>query len=105
MGASGRYIILRHLLPELYPLALISLIAKLRQTFFLEASLAFLGLFSADHLSLGLIIRYAADYYYLDIWWHWLLPAIFCLSLLLLIPTMIGIGLEKEFSPHLQEQQ
>jgi len=103
MGGSSGYIITCHLLPELYPLAMIGLIGKLRMAIFMEASLAYLGLFSADHLSLGLSIRSALEFYYLDSWWHWLLPPVICLALLLLIPTLIGVRLEREFNPRLPE--
>jgi peptide/nickel transport system permease protein len=103
MGASGPYIIVRHLLPELFPLYLIGFATKARMAMFMEASLAFLGLFDPSRKSLGIMISYALKYYYLDIWWNWLLPPVFLLSLLIMTVTFLAISLEKVFDPRLKE--
>jgi len=103
MGASGAYIIVRHLLPELFPLYLIGFATKARMAMFMEASLAFLGLFDPSRKSLGIMISYALKYYYLDIWWNWLLPPVFLLSLLIMTVTFLAISLEKVFDPRLKE--
>ncbi len=79
IGGSNWYIIRRHLMPEMFPLYLIGLAAKTRMAMFMEASLAFLGLFDPSRKSLGMMIGYALKYYYMDIWWNWLLPPIVCL--------------------------
>jgi len=103
MGASGAYLIVRHLLPELFPLYLIGFATKARMAMFMEASLAFLGLFNPSRKSLGIMISYALKYYYLDIWWNWLLPPVFLLSLLIMTVTFLAISLEKVFDPRLKE--
>lgn len=103
MGASGAYVITRHLLPELFPLYLIGFATKARMAMFMEASLAFLGLFDPSRKSLGVMISYALKYYYLDIWWNWLLPPIFLLTLLIMTVTFLAISLEKVFDPRLKE--
>jgi peptide/nickel transport system permease protein len=103
MGGTARYIITRHLLPELFPLYLIGFAAKARMAMFMEASLAFLGLFDPGRKSLGIMINYALQYYYLDIWTSWLLPPIFCLSLLIMASTFLAVSLEKVFDPRLKE--
>jgi len=103
MGASGGYIVLRHLIPELFPLYLISFAAKTRMAMFMEASLAFLGLFDPTRKSLGIMISYSLKYYYLDIWWNWLLPPILCLSLLIMTATFLAVGMERVFDPRLKE--
>lgn len=103
MGASGSYIIWRHLLPELFPLYLIGFASRLRMAIFMEASLAFLGLFDPGRKSLGIMINHAIGYYYLDIWSNWLIPPIFCLSLLIMCVTFLAISLEKIFDPRLKE--
>jgi len=103
MGASGGYILLRHMVPELFPLYLIGFAAKARMAMFMEASLSFLGLFDPSRKSLGMMIRYALPYYYLDIWWNWLLPPIFCLTLLIMSVTFLAVSLEKVFDPRLKE--
>jgi peptide/nickel transport system permease protein len=102
MGAGSWYIITRHLLPELFPLYLIGFAAKARMAMFMEASLSYLGLFDPTRKSLGLMIRNALQYYYLDIWWNWLAPPIICLSLLIMTVTFLAISLEKVFDPRLK---
>ncbi len=103
MGASGAYVIRRHLMPELFPLYVISLVGKTRMAMFMEASLAFLGLFDPGRKSLGMMIGYALKYYYLDIWWNWLLPPILFLTLLIASVTFLAISLERVFDPRLKE--
>ncbi|MBW2004328.1 MAG: ABC transporter permease [Deltaproteobacteria bacterium] len=103
IGASNYYIIRRHLMPEMFPLYLIGLAAKARMAMFMEASLAFLGLFDPSRKSLGMMIAYAVKYYYMDIWWNWLLPPIVCLSLLIMTVTFLAISLEKVLDPRLKE--
>jgi peptide/nickel transport system permease protein len=103
MGGRPFYIISRHFIPELYPLYLISFAAKARMAMFMEASLAFLGLFDPGRKSLGAMISYALKYYYLDVWWNWLMPPILCLSLLMMTVTFLAVSLEKVFDPRLRE--
>lgn len=102
MGAGSGYIMRRHLLPELFPLYLISFAGLLRMAVFMEASLAFLGLFDPARKSLGAMISYAMQYYYLEIWPYWLLPPIICLTLLIMGGTFLAVGLEKYFNPRLR---
>jgi peptide/nickel transport system permease protein len=103
MGGGNGYILRRHLLPEMFPLYLIGFAAKTRMAMFMEASLAFLGLFDPGRKSLGMMISYALKYYYLDIWWNWLLPPILCLSLVIMAITFIAISLENVLDPRLRE--
>ena len=102
MGASSAYIIVRHLMPELFPLYLIAFAAKTRMAVFMEASLAFLGLFDPSRKSLGIMISYALKYYYLDVWLNWLLPPICCLTLLIMTSVFLAVSLEKVFDPRLK---
>jgi len=102
IGGGNLYIIRRHLLPGMFPLYLIGFAAKARMAMFMEASLAFLGLFDPSRKSLGMMIGYAVKYYYLDIWWNWLLPPIVCLSLLIMSVTFLAISLEKVLDPRLK---
>ncbi len=103
MGGNGWYIIKNHLLPELFPLYLIGFVAKTRMAVFMEASLAFLGLFDPGRKSLGAMIRYALQYYYLDVWLNWLAPPVLCFALIMLSVTFLAISMEKMFDPRLKE--
>ena len=102
MGGSSWYLLRRHLLPEIYPLALIILASRLRTAMFMEASLAFLGLMDPARKSLGSMIGYGLKYYFMDIWGNWLLPPIICLSLLIMSATLIAMRMEKRMDPRLQ---
>jgi len=103
MGAGSLYILWRHLIPEMFPLYVIGFAAKARMAMFMEASLAFLGLFDPTRKSLGMMISYALKYYYMDIWWHWIFPPILCLSLLIMTVTLLAISMEKVLDPRLRE--
>lgn len=102
MGAGSFYILRRHLVPALFPLYLIGFAAKARMAMFMEASLAFLGLFDPSRKSLGMMINYALRYYYYDIWWNWLAPPIACLSLLIMAVTFLALSMEKVLDPRLR---
>jgi peptide/nickel transport system permease protein len=103
MGGGPWYIMARHLIPELYPLYLVGFAAKARMAMFMEASLAFLGLFDPMRKSLGTMISYGLKYYYMDIWWNWLFPPILCLSLLIMTVTFLAVSLERVLDPRLRE--
>ena len=103
IGGGNWYIIRRHLMPEMFPLYLVGFAAKARIAMFMEAALAFLGLFDPSRKSLGMMIGYALKYYYMDIWWNWLLPPIVCLSLLIMTVTFLAISLERVLDPRLKE--
>jgi len=102
IGGGGTYILRRHLLPEMFPLYLIGFAGKARMAMFMEASLAFLGLFDPSRKSLGMMISYALQFYYLDVWWNWLLPPVLCLSLLIMGVTFLAVSLEKILDPRLR---
>lgn len=104
MGGSALYVISRHLVPEMFPLYLIGFVAKARMAIFMEASLAFLGLFDPGRKSLGGMIQYALRYYYMDVWWNWLAPAVACLSLAVMAAGFLAISLEKVLDPRLRSR-
>lgn len=101
MGASGFYIIRRHMLPELFPVYLVGFASKLRMAISMETTLSFLGLFDPARKSLGMMINYALKYYYLDIWWNWFLPPVLCLTMLIMATTLISLSMERVFDPRL----
>ncbi|CCK82059.1 MULTISPECIES: ABC transporter permease [Desulfobacula] len=102
MGAGAFYIIKNHLVPELFPLYLIGFAGKMRMAMFMEATLAFLGLFDPSRKSLGMMISYALKYYYMDIWWNWFAPPVAFLSIMIMSVTFMAISMEKAFDPRIQ---
>jgi peptide/nickel transport system permease protein len=102
MGGSSFYIIRTHLVPELFPLYLIGFAGKMRMAMFMEATLAFLGLFDPSRKSLGMMISYALKYYYMDIWWNWFAPPVAFLSIMIMSVTFLAISMEKVFDPRIR---
>jgi len=102
MGGSAMYVIARHLVPEMFPLYLVGFVAKARMAVFMEASLAFLGLFDPGRKSLGGMIHCALRYYYMDTWWNWLFPAVLCLSVSIMAAGFLAISLERVLDPRLR---
>lgn len=102
MGGSTWYLIFRHLIPEMFPLYVVGLVGKSRMAIFMEASLAFLGLFEPGRKSLGSTIYYALRYYYVDTFWNWLAPAVVILSLAMMATSFLAISLEKVLDPRLR---
>lgn len=94
-GAGGVYIFFRHLLPQLFPILIFLLIQGMRRAVFIEAGLAFIGVVDPNVVSWGSMISNALQFYYLDVWQWWLLPAAGMLSLNLFALTLIGYGLEE----------
>ncbi len=105
MGGSGFYIIRKHLVPELFPLYLIGFASKMRMAIFMEATLAFLGLFDPSRKSLGLMISYALKYYYMDVWWNWLAPPVVFLSIMIMSVTFLSISMERAFDPRIPTER
>ncbi|MEJ5377877.1 MAG: ABC transporter permease [bacterium] len=104
MGGSAFYVISRHLIPEMFPLYVVGFVAKARMAIFMEASLAFLGLFDPGRKSLGGMIYYALRYYYMDVWWNWLAPAVVCLCSAMMAAGFLAISLEKIMDPRLRSK-
>ena len=102
MGGGAFYIIGRHLVPELFPLYLVGFAAKMRMAVFMEATLAFLGLFDPARKSLGMMISYALKYYYMDIWWNWFAPPVAFLSIMIMSVTFLSVSMEKTFDPRIR---
>ena len=70
-GAGSRYIIFKHILPNMFPLMLTMMITATRQAILYEAFLAYLGLGDPLNRSLGLMLREAQDEAALALgaWW------------------------------------
>lgn len=94
MGGGLIHVGKTHLLPEIYPIMVVAFSAKFRMAVFMEATLAFLGLMDPARKSLGMMIRFALKYYYLDAFWNWMIPVLLVLSLLIMSVTFIALSVE-----------
>ncbi len=101
-GAPTSYIMYKHIMPELFPLYAMGFVAKARIAVFMEAGLSFLGIFDPTTKSLGIMMSYAMRYLYLDVWFNWLLPPVFALSLLIVSLGLISYAIEEIFDPRLR---
>jgi len=102
-GASTPYILLRHIIPDLTPILVVSFIYSCRMAIFMEAGLAFIGISDPSIISWGKMIHYALNFYYLSVWKWWLLPPGLALSAFILSFTLLGYCLEKTMDPRLGE--
>ncbi|KAF5410643.1 MAG: ABC transporter permease [Euryarchaeota archaeon] len=102
MGAPTIYIMRRHIMPELFPLYAMGFVTKARTAVFMEAGLSFLGIFDPSTKSLGIMMSYAMRYPHFDIWFNWLLPPVFALSLLIISLGLISYAVEGIFDPRLR---
>ncbi|NOQ32677.1 MAG: ABC transporter permease subunit [Methanosarcinales archaeon] len=101
-GAPTSYIMYKHIMPELFPLYAMGFVTKARIAVFMEAGLSFLGIFDPTTKSLGIMMSYAMRYLYLDVWFNWLLPPVFALSLLIVSLGLIAYAIEEIFDPRLR---
>ncbi len=101
-GAPTSHIMYKHIMPELFPLYAMGFVTKARIAVFMEAGLSFLGIFDPTTKSLGIMMSYAMRYLYLDVWFNWLLPPVFALSLLIVSLGLIAYAIEEIFDPRLR---
>lgn len=97
MGGSTLYVMFRHVLPAIAPIAVASLVSLANMAVIMEASMGFLGIGDATLNSWGMMINRAINYrgiYLTSVWQWWVLPPGICLSLLILALTMIGTAAE-----------
>lgn len=102
-GAGRLHIILRHILPELGPILVVSFIYTARMAVFIEAGLAFIGISDPSTISWGRMMYHSAKFYYLPVWKWWLVPPGFALSLLIVGFTFLGYSLERVLEPRLKD--
>ncbi len=101
-GAGTWYLMRRHLVPELYPLLAVNFIQIVRRAVFMEAGLAFLGIFDPSLKSWGLMLHYARDFVFTGAWAWWLLPPAAAISLTIISFAMLGYALESALDPRLR---
>lgn len=107
-GASNRYIIFNHIIPNVMPLSFLYMMFNVTGAVFSEASLSFLGLLRI-RISWGIMINTAWTSGYLSsgnigsYWWLWvpagLIITIFCSGF-----YFLGRGLEEIVNPRLRKR-
>lgn len=101
-GAGVVYLMRRHFLPEVFPLAAVGMIRLAGRAIVAEAGLSFLGLGDPTSRSWGLIIHNALSFpgiYYTDFWKWWLLFPWLALTLVVTSLALLGKDLETIADP------
>ena len=105
VGAPDTYILMKHILPNVFPLLVVRLIIEASHVIIAESSLSFLCLGDPTAKSWGMILHYAFVYptiFISDLWMWWMLPAGLCITLTILSLTFIGYALEELVNPRLR---
>jgi peptide/nickel transport system permease protein len=106
-GAGTFYLLRRHFLPEIMPLAAVGMIRMAGRAIVAEAGLSFLGLGDPVSRSWGLIIHHALSFpgiYYTPFWRWWLLFPWLALTLVVLALALIGRDLESAVDPRMRSR-
>ncbi|WP_230375442.1 ABC transporter permease [Methanolobus vulcani] len=96
-GAMDWYVIKKHIIPDLYPIMITTVVMQSIRAILSESGLAFLGLGDPSYPSWGTMIKYAIAYplvFFTDAWMWWLLPAGICITMLVLGFVFIGQAME-----------
>lgn len=95
-GARPRYVMRRHLVPAVWPLAVAGLVEVASVAIVVDAGLAFLGLADPTTSTWGLMLNRATTYpgvYYSPAWTWWVLPPGVAVTAAVLGLTFVGMGL------------
>lgn len=88
-GASGPYVMFRHILPNVAPIATLYFALGIGYAILLQAGLVFIGVLTPFVPSWGVMLRNAFTAGQADIWW-WSLPPGLMLSMTVLATFLIG---------------
>jgi peptide/nickel transport system permease protein len=104
LGATDRYIISRHILPNALPLIFANTVLIIAVAILAEASLSFLGLGDPTHISWGTMLENGFDSGApsAGAWWY-LVPPGLCITLLVFVVGLIGYVYEQHINPRLRE--
>lgn len=109
IGAGDRHIITKHILPNVSPLIVATMIYQVASAMMAEAGLAFLGLGDPSHKSWGMILHYAetSGGWYANMgypaWW-WIVPPGLCVALTVASLVLIGQAMEEIINPRLRRR-
>lgn len=103
LGAGHLRIMMRHLLPNLVPLAFLYMTFRVTAAIVIEAALAFLGFGDPTTVSWGMMLQWVWKTGHMFKAPYWLLPPGICISLLTLSFYMIGRAMEQVLDPRLRK--
>ncbi len=109
IGAGDGHIIAKHILPNVSPLIVATMIYAVAGAMMSEAGLAFLGLGDPSTKSWGMILHYAqtSGGWYANMgypaWW-WIIPPGLCVALTVASLVLIGQAMEEIINPRLRRR-
>jgi len=98
IGASRGYIVIKHILPNVYGVALARFVLTVPSAIILEAGLSFIGLGDPRNPSWGTALHFAMTRGALlhGAWWTFIPPGL-CIAVTALLFLLIGFGIEKRY--------
>ena len=105
IGARGPRILFHHIGPSTIPIALVRFILEFQHVILAESGLSFLGLGDPTVKSWGNMLHYAFSYptiFISDVWIRWMLPPGACVTLVIVVLTLVGFTLETRANPALR---
>jgi peptide/nickel transport system permease protein len=104
-GASHARILIRHLLPNVLPMALLYMTFRVSSAIIIEAALSFLGFGDPGTVSWGMMLQWVWKTGNMFQAPYWLLPPGICISLLTLSFFMIGRAMDEVLDPRLRKEE
>lgn len=106
LGASGRFVMGRHILPNVSPLILANLTLTVPVAILSETTLSFLGLGDPTRASWGKMLddAFSAGALTRNAWWWYLPPGLGIMAVVLAF-VLIGQALEEILDPRLRERR
>lgn len=104
-GATQKYLLRKHVLPDLGPTLTALFIQYARRAVFMEAGLSFLGISDPSLVSWGKMMHQALAFTYLDVWKWWLIPPGLAVSLTIAGLAFTGLALETALDPRLRPEK
>lgn len=105
IGANKRHIMMRHILPNVFPLVFSESILIISSSILTETSLAFLGLGDPTNPSWGTMLNdaYSTGAMTNGAWWYFITPGI-CVILVALGFTLMGYAFDEILNPKLKKR-
>ena len=103
-GVSNIRIIVRHLAPNVLPIAFYYLTITVTGAILVEAGLSFLGFGDPSNMSWGMMLQWCFIKGYVFKAPYWMIPPGLCISLLAFSFYLIGVGLEEMINPRLKKR-
>ena len=103
-GASHVRIVLRHIMPNVLPLAFVYMTFRVTSAIVVEAALAFLGFGDPSAVSWGMMLQWVWKTGHMFKAPYWLLPPGICISLITLSFYLLGRAMEEVLDPRLRKE-